>query len=310
MAAFATAGVEHHSHSQAGPVLALPEAAQAGRQPLGQHRLHPVGKIDAVAFLPRNSVQLGAGPDVGGDIGDSDPGDPATGVLRVVVRLGKDRVIVIAGVLRVDGDQRDVAHVLAPAQGRRLGLFRLGFGGGREAHRNAVGVDGDQRGGARLILAAHDLQKLAVLWPKAAAVALYRGQYQIAVLHVLAGRQQQAVFRAPIHRLDPDLATHLADHAQNAVRALTQPLDQLGLKLAGFQLVEPHQQSVAHARRAGSGFLAGGQCHDRRFLALDQFHQQFAVGVLAHHVDDADLGKGSSLGEPAPAALAQRALGL
>src|SRR5204863_8272139 len=99
---------------------------------------------DAVALVARRPVQLRAGPDVGGDVGDRDPGDPAAGVLRVGVRLRIDRVVVVAGVHRVDGDQGDVAQVLAARGRRRLG--RLGFRvrACGEAHGDAVGVDGDQ----------------------------------------------------------------------------------------------------------------------------------------------------------------------
>jgi hypothetical protein len=113
--------VEHHPHRQAGAVLAFAQAAQAVGQPFGQHRLHPVGEVDAVALLAGLLVERRARADVGGDVGDGDPHHPALDILGVVVGVGVDGVVVVAGVHRVDGDQRQVAQVLAAAQGRRLG---------------------------------------------------------------------------------------------------------------------------------------------------------------------------------------------
>ncbi len=48
-----------------------------------------------------------------------------------------------------------------------------------------------------------------------------------------------------VDRLDPDLAARLADHAQHAVGALAQALDQPGLDLAALERVEVHQHPVA-----------------------------------------------------------------
>ena len=68
----------------------------------------------------------------------------AAGVGRVVVGLGVDRIVVVARIRRVDGDQRQVAQILALAQ--RRGLRRVGLGDHRigEMVGNAVLVNGDQ----------------------------------------------------------------------------------------------------------------------------------------------------------------------
>src|SRR3546814_10218823 len=54
-----------------------------------------------------------------GDIGDGDDGMPAALVGGIVVRLGEHRVVMVAGVFRVDGDQRNLAQVLAAAHRHR-----------------------------------------------------------------------------------------------------------------------------------------------------------------------------------------------
>ena len=177
-------GVEHHPDGQAGPVLAGPEAAQACGQAFGQHGFHTVREVDAVALLPGGPVEGRAGPDIGRDVGDGDPDDPAAGVRGVAVRLGEDGVVVVAGVRRVDGDEGDVAQVLAARKAglaRRVGfrLRRLG-----KARRDAVGVDGDQGGGAGIILAPHPLQDLAPVQAEAPRAGGQPRHHQVAVAKV------------------------------------------------------------------------------------------------------------------------------
>ena len=76
-----------------------------------------------------------AGADIGRHIGDGDPHDPAAGL---AVGLGIDGVVVVARVHRIDGDEGDVAQVLAAGQRRRLGRLGFLFGGFGEAGRDAV----------------------------------------------------------------------------------------------------------------------------------------------------------------------------
>ena len=81
-----------------------------------------------------------------GDVGDGDPDDMAAGIFGV--SLGKDRVIAVAGVHRVDGDKVQIAQILALAQ--RGDDAAVGFGnhGVGELVRNAVLMDGNQADGA------------------------------------------------------------------------------------------------------------------------------------------------------------------
>jgi hypothetical protein len=54
------------------------------------------------------------------------------------------RVVVILGIRRIDGDQRDVAPVLAPLQIGRLRRFGFALCRGAELQRDVVRVDRDQ----------------------------------------------------------------------------------------------------------------------------------------------------------------------
>ena len=88
--------------------LALFQRANVGRQFLGQHRHDTVGEIDAVATLPRLPVELGTGTDVVADIRYGDDRLPAALVVLVIVRRGPDRVVVVAGIGGVDGNDRQM----------------------------------------------------------------------------------------------------------------------------------------------------------------------------------------------------------
>src|SRR5262249_58701295 len=81
-------------------------------------------------------------------IGDGDTENVAACVARIGIRGGMDRVIVILGIGRIDGDERHLTPVFATGGGDFT--RRLGFGedGPREDMRNVVGGDGGPAHGA------------------------------------------------------------------------------------------------------------------------------------------------------------------
>ena len=85
-----------------------------------------------------------ARPDIVGDIGNSDNNDPAAFVIRRWVGLGPDRIIVIAGIRGIDGNQRYISQIFA------CGIIGFGQFFHRIHHRcredigNTVRMDGDQ----------------------------------------------------------------------------------------------------------------------------------------------------------------------
>jgi hypothetical protein len=96
------------------------------------------------------------------------------------------------------------------------------------------------------------------------------------------------------------LAAGLADHAQHALCAGAQLLDDAGLGRSVLQLDETNQQAVAQAGRGADVALAGrGQGDQRGVFALYELHEEVAVSVALDDVDDADLGQGAGLGEAA-----------
>jgi len=200
--------VEDHPHGKTGAVLALLQATQTVRQHLRQHRLDPIGEIGRVALVARLAVQLAAGADVGGDVGDGDPDDPPAFIFRILVARRIDGVVVVARIGGVDGDEGDLAQVLAPLQSRQGLILGLAFDRFGEARRDAVGVDGDQGGGAGIILLADVLKDLAALGTIALVAFFNGGQNQVAVAQVagLGLGHHQHVLGATIDRLDTGFA--------------------------------------------------------------------------------------------------------
>ena len=98
----------------AGPRCGHQRAPVVGQR-LGQHRHDAVGEIDRVAAPVGGAVERLVGPHVPGDVGDGDQQAPAAGMVRV--GLGEHRVVEVARILAVDGDQRRVAQVEALAHG-------------------------------------------------------------------------------------------------------------------------------------------------------------------------------------------------
>ncbi len=107
-------GGEDHAHRQRRSVLVFAERAEIVGDALGQHRHDAVGEIDRVAALHRLAVERRARPHIPGDVGDGDRDDEAAGIARVGIRLGVDRVVVVLGIGRVDGDQRQRPPVARP----------------------------------------------------------------------------------------------------------------------------------------------------------------------------------------------------
>ncbi len=178
-----------------------------------------------------------------------------------------------------------------------------------------MGVDGDQGGRPRIVLAPDHLEHPARL----GAIAVVRrrlhlGQHKVALGHLLGvgRRQHQAFLGAPVDGLDPRFAPALAHDAKDPVGALAQLLDHPGLELAGLQLLEAHQQAVAEPGSAPTGLLTGrGQPHRWRVLAGQlQLHEEVAVGIALDHIGDADRRQPPGLGEALAAPAAEDALGL
>src|SRR3546814_19966134 len=105
--------------------------------------------MNAVPAVLRVLVEGGAGAVVEAEIVDGDDCLPAAGIGGVIVRRGPDRVVMVARVGGVDGDDGDVSAVFTIAE--RLFRDALGFlqHAFRKFMRTAVLVVGDEADTAR-----------------------------------------------------------------------------------------------------------------------------------------------------------------
>ena len=85
------------------------ERAQVIGEVLGQHRQHPIGEIDRRRARTRLAIERGAEAHVMAHIGDRHDQPPAA----AADALGVDRIVEVPRVRAVDGDQRQLAQILA-----------------------------------------------------------------------------------------------------------------------------------------------------------------------------------------------------
>ena len=135
----------HDTDGERRAILVRAQRAEIIGDPLRQHRHDAVGEIDRIAALQRLAVERGAGPHIGGDIGDGDAQNKSAGIGRIGVGLGMDRVVMVLGVGGIDGHEaecranpRDCAM---PAGRARSASARTS---GAKHMRNTMRMNGDQ----------------------------------------------------------------------------------------------------------------------------------------------------------------------
>ena len=211
-----------------GAVLPGAQRAHVGRELVRQHRHDQIGEIDAVAALARLAVERAAGADIIADIGDRDDRLEAAFIGRVFVRRGPDGVVMVAGVDRVDRDDRQMAQILALVlmqwqlrRGNRFFLHRFG-----EDMRDAMLVDRDQAEAARGEGIAQNVGD-ARADPRRAAGRL--GQDQVALLRGADVADRRILADALVDRAQPQLAVgHFLDHAEQHLGRLGELLHRMG----------------------------------------------------------------------------------
>jgi len=162
------------------------------------------------------------------DVGDGDADDGAAGVVGIVIGRGVHRIIVILGVRRIDGNERQGAPVLAAGKSCWFCRFRFGDGRGGEDVRDRVGMDGDQ---AHRALGAERAEPFGHACVRQAVAALPRrdlDRHQIAIARVsgaAGGDRKLAAERFLVDRRKSPAAARR--RAENAEHALPTALDEL-----------------------------------------------------------------------------------
>jgi hypothetical protein len=106
-------GIDVHEAAEDEAVFVWPETADVAGELLGEHGDGAVREVDGVAAEAGLEVEIGAGEDVFGDVGDVD--------LELVAAVGilrdEDGVVEVLGGFAVDGDDGEVAEVAALGDG-------------------------------------------------------------------------------------------------------------------------------------------------------------------------------------------------
>ena len=165
-----------HRHTRAGFVFA--QRAQIIRQSFGQHRHNAVGHVNRIAAFARFDIHLAGRFYIGRDIGNRHPNNIAALIVRV--GFGKYRIVMVAGIGRVNGDKGQGGQVFAPC---RIG-FCHGFGFGHhrigENSRQTLLGNRDKRKGVRVVCRADIFFQLCAFRPHARAGQFFANQ-QIAM---------------------------------------------------------------------------------------------------------------------------------
>ncbi len=182
----------------------------------------------------------------------------------------------IAGVGRVDGDQRDLGEVFALG-GRGLALARLFQRGFGKLGRDAMGVQRDQAGRARVADLADHLLHDGELGPMSAR-GFRHHLHQVAILglaHILAF-DQEVILVAAIDAFDPSAMAGRREQADHRlVLALVDQLDDARLE-ALRSLTHLAERQVTDTRIALADLVAPALGPVRR-AGIDQVGPEQAV---------------------------------
>ncbi len=250
---------DHHvaHHHQAVDVRI--ERADAVGQGFRQHGDDAAREVHAGAAVQGVLVQRRAGPHVVADVGDGDQQPPAGPRALGRAQVGghaEHRVVVVAGVLAVDGDEGHVAQVDAPGPVLRAHVVgdrgQLPARGVGEFHRHVELAHGDLDLHAGVVDLAQDLDHAAQGLEIAGRLAqdLHRDHLAGLGARRVLGRDQDVVLDALVLGRDDEGAVLLQEAADQLQRA---PLDDLddgafgaAAEFAGF--LYPHAVAVQDLR--------------------------------------------------------------
>ena len=220
-----------------------------------------------------------------GDVGNRHADDEAAVIIAGRVRLGVHGVVVILGVGRIDGDDRQAPPILAMAKRSRTSGLRLGLRIVAEHVRDRVGVDGDQADRAFAGERAEFLDHAPGRQSQARR-ALRLDRDQVAVLRVGGSAGRNAELFAEhflVDRLQPAAAVRrFAENPQHAVLGMVDDLDDAPavadtVVFLGFLNVQQH--AVADA---------GGLARPRLARRVDADFRCRAVRLLVPFVGCGD----------------------
>ena len=204
-----------HVGGEAQPIDLGLERAQMVRQRGRQHRQHAPREVDRGAAFTRRDIERRTEADIMADIGDRD--DQAETLRR---RFGVDRVVEIARIGAVDGDERQGPQVDTAGCLTRVDTLAVSLGLDqritREIHRQRMARD---RALAGHLERPFGIQSTGDLGGGALMTVRITGDPRDhpvpgAGFPRLAGRDQATEAETPIHRVDEQRATDRLDRAE------------------------------------------------------------------------------------------------
>ena len=215
------------------------------------------------------------------------------------------RVVVILGVRRIDGDERNAAPVFAAGmRGRTRGVGFLDHGAGK-CVRNIVGVDGDQADGALALERTKSRDDGARGKPEP-AVPRYFDRHKVAIDRACGGVWRDAHFAAELFLVDRHQPAAAAGQAaKDSERATLGAIDQLDDAPGRLTVARPldaDQRAVAEAgdfarpRAARRGDMDDGRRTMGFLVPFGRPGEQFAVAVAASDVGQHDRRQGAGDG--------------
>ncbi len=303
MVPFVPVLVEHHAHREARPILAHMQRTKIGRQNLRQHRHHAVGEIGRVTAIVSLAVERRARRHIMRHIGNGDDGDMPARVLRIVIRPGPHRIVMIARIFGIDGDKRNGAQIFAPACIDWFGGSRFRKRIRRKFRGNAVRVNGDQADRLGRIQIAQPLDNARARQSGGAPRKRF-GQHQLvrARATAIVWRDHEFELRLAVDGNDAPFFRAVAINAQHLVHARTQPLDD-----ARFVTILHLGKAREHALALARCIAFAARHHDdvrwRAFVfPFLRAGEKFAVIVLSGDFQHQHIGHRTGLGEGAFAA--------
>ena len=274
---------------QHGAVFIFHQAAHVRRQHFRQHRHDAIGEVNAVAAAACRTIERGAGADVEADIGDSDDGAEMARLL--VIRRRPHRIVMVARVGGIDGEERQRAQILAVPQrlaGHALGLVERRF---VKAVGDALGVNGDQAERFGLERIAQHFDNAAIL---AGRAARWLGQHQIARLAVAGIVDRQIGARLLVHRRQPPAQRFLAQDAEHKLFGFRQCLHRERQQPAALFL-DPRQQPITQTKHGAAARLDHPQARRRGGVFPSVGHgNRHAIGNITD-ADHRHLGQAAAL---------------
>ena len=240
------------------------------------------------------------------DVGDGDGEDVPAGIVRIGIRRGMHRIVVVLGVDRIDGDEFELSPILAAGEIGGPRRMSLGLDGNRKHMRDVVGVDGDEAHRAFALDRAEPFLDARDRQTETAVLRDADGD-QVAVLGVLGGLARDRKLLAELLLVDRDEpAAAVRQSPENAERAdlgLVDDLDDAAgiadAVLTGF--FDPEQRPVADAGDFARPWPAPCCDPDSRYRAVGVLvpfgrrGDQLAVVVAAGDVGQRDLGQGAGM---------------